>query len=307
MNTFKELATIGFSPLVIEHDVKGLLTHTTAHIRTGTPDGRTFLFIAGYLQPSNCWSGLIQQVWRKNPRDTLIVLSRRGEDARRTPKLTGILPLSWQRAEVRSAVMHLERRGHLVPGTTLVGHSLGALLGRHLVETFPQLFARIVQIAPTPDTRWTLLLSASFWKNGGLLALPSAIKGFFAPWRGVRMKKEPLRTLFAGKRIAADNLSAYEKRQVPDSALLFTELLTTYRGYELIRAHRHGWDGEVVYAVCPGDAVTAAETTMGIAAEHENAGMNVKTITLAYETPHAWFASDFWDQENGARWREIFA
>lgn len=307
MIPFKELARIGFSALAIEHDVKGLTTRTTVHIRTGTPGGRTFLFIAGYLQPSSCWSGLVNEVWKDTSRDTLIVLSRRGEDAPRTPKLTGLLPLSWQQAEVRSAVAYLEHEGHLTPGTILVGHSLGALLGRHLVDAFPHLFARIIQIAPTPDTRWTLLFSRSFWMNGGFLALPSAFRGIVCPWRGVLLNKERLRGLFAGERIGANALSAYYDHQVPDSAVLFTQLLLSYRGYELIHAYRHGWRGDVTYVMCPADAVTSVETIVGIAAEHERAGMKVKTVTLAYETPHAWFASDFWDHANAECWRSLFA
>lgn len=308
MNMFQELNTLNFTALTIRHDVLGFSTETTVYLRRGSPAGRTFLFLAGYLQPASSWSGLIAEVWRKNshPNDTLIVIARRGEMLKKPLKLTGLLPLSWQQAEVRSAVLHLERDGILKPEAVIVGHSFGALLGRHLIEIFPHLFNHIIQIAPTPDLRWALLLNWSFWKNGGFLALPTAIIGTLLPWYGVRLSKARLREMFAGKRVTKDELATYAAHCVADSAVLFTQLLLTYRGYELIRAWQHGWSGRITYICCPADAVTSVDTISDLAAEHARAGIPTQCITLAYETPHAWFVSEFWAQQNAEFWNLLF-
>jgi pimeloyl-ACP methyl ester carboxylesterase len=238
-------------------------------------------------------------------KDTLIVVARRGETVR-TPRLVAFMPLGWQYAELYSLTRELINLGFLTRHTTLVGHSLGALLGRKLVQSYPRFFKRIVQIAPTPDVRWSLLLNRSFWSHGGLLALPAATIGLLLPWYGARLPRRAVRGLFAGKHTSTAALDLYQRVAIPDSIILFLQLLLFYAGGELAEAARAGWTGCATLVICPGDTVTSIKTITDLSLAYRKARIPTDTVALVPGTPHAFFVDSDREFANLLVWRKIF-
>lgn len=305
MEPFTPLEHLGFTRHTLTHRVWGFTTTTAYYVRPGIT-GKSTVFIAGYLQPTTCWSALIANLWGSSQsKDTLIVIARRGETVG-TPRLVAFMPLGWQYAEVHSLVRELITHGFLTRNSTLVGHSLGALLGRKLVPSYPLYFQRIVQIAPTPDFRWSLLFNRSFWSHGGLLALPAAIIGLVLPWHGARLPRPALRGLFTDKHISTHDLTLYEQASVPDSVILFTQLLLSYKGGELIEATRAGWSGRTTLVICPGDTVTSIKAITNLAIAYRRAGIITDTVALLSGTPHAFFANSEWEFVNLPVWYKVF-
>ena len=305
MEPFTDLVHLGFTQHCFTHRVWGFTTTTAFYVRPGI-SGKSILFIAGYLQPATCWSGLIANIWgNSQSKDTLIVVARRGETIG-TPRLIGLLPLGWQYAELHSLTRELISLGFLKKSSTLVGHSFGALLGRKLVHNYPHYFRHIVQIAPTPDKRWSLLANGSFWTQGGLRSLPIALVGFLLPWRGTKLPRQALRGLLAGRNTSTTDLERYEDASIRDSAILFMQLLLFYQGWELIKAVRLGWTGRTTLVMCPGDTVTSIETITKLATTYRRAGLATDVISLLPGTAHAFFANSEGVLHNLSVWRKIF-
>lgn len=297
------LAALNFSTTTLHHKVQGVLATSTIYLRPGNEIGRCFVLLAGFLQGAEqTWTGFIEKVFGVEPgMDTIIVIGRRGESLAPSP-LTGLLPLGWQIAEVRAVIWHLGQQGFIKPGATIIGHSLGALLARQMVNAFPQLIRNIIQIAPVPDyPRFLLFNWAFWWKAGGLLALPFALLGL---WRGIRLPQALLRRMFGGPHLRKEDLEEYQKRCVADSAILFTQLLFFYRGFELIEAKKNGWHGRNSYLICPGDVFSPTQTINKLAEEHRAAGIQSTVTMLEPSTPHSWFAlpHQWGDRMNRKHW-----
>ncbi len=284
------LTRLGFKKYALLHTIWTINVETRILVRQGNPEGRIFFFIAGFLQSMSSWEALIRDVWGEARGDTLIICGRRGEGTE-PPRYASLLPLWWQYLEVRTIVEHLIDQGIINRRTTIVGHSLGAVFGRKLVRDFPAVFNHLVQIAPTSDVRFALLRSDLFWKNGGLAAIPHAIKALMPPWRGGYLPLRLLQQLFTPRTISCAELDLYARSTVLDSVAVFVSLLFTYAGGELEKAKKRGWAGRTTIIACPDDNVTPLSSIRRLAGRYSRAGIPTALFELAPGTPHCWFTA----------------
>lgn len=262
-------------------------------IRHGT-SGRQFVLIAGFNQPSETWEWFIKNVIRKD--DTIFVIERRRtEDRSWWRGFIGWTPLWFQRLEVKLIYQKLLEREIVHPNATIVGHSVGAVMARHLAVKFPKHVGDLIQITSVPDN-WGSLWNWSFWKNGGLASVPRAIFGTIFPFIGLRISVAVTRGLYTGRDIDNFTLHRYhDNHLVPDSPLVFYALVFWYCGGQLKRARKNGWEGRKVTFTAPDDAIFPING-------HEKE--NGSNASLRPGTPHCyWFVGRRVGEENAERFK----
>lgn len=292
MDTF---ARLGFEALTITINfLFGELwsSNRCVWMRRGT-SGREFILIAGFNQPSETWEWFITNVIRKD--DTVMVIERRRTENRSWWRgFIGWTPLWFQKLEVKLIYQKLLDYKIVRPGATIVGHSVGAIMARHLAVTFLDV-GDLIQITPVPD-KWGSLWNWSFWKNGGLTSVPLAIFGTIFPFIGLRISESAARGLYTGKELEDFNLYRYHRRQlVADSPLVFYALVFWYCGGLIDQARAGGWKGHEVTFTAANDAIFPNN---GTSKEDE------LSASLRTGTPHCyWFVNTRIGVENAERFK----
>ena len=290
MNLFDR---IGFK--LVEKDIEPV-----AYVRHGK-SVRAFVFIAGFNQSAESWLEMVNQISREH---TIAVLIRRQEDKQANHWL-GWMSLGSQQKEVLSKLLYLKRHDLANKKLTLVGHSVGALLARHCLVSEPirNCTERLVQINPVPLTWWGFTFNIKLWLFGGLLTIPSAILALLCLTRGFSPPKVAVSGLFA--RGVSANLREYYQSLVPDSTLVFLQLVIWYNGTKEWKMVRRAWTCPSYVVLTPEDPVIGHLAATDIW-ESDPVPMSAHLTWLQPNTPHCfWLGSEEEKNINMARLRAI--
>lgn len=212
---------------------------------------RTFILIPGHGQAHQSLDWIVNGAVPEE--DTVVVLRRTNCSG-----LIGWVGLKQQQAKAVKALDCL--RNPVTVGANLVilvGHSLGALLARHVIASpLGRYIHGLVQIAPWPTQRMAVASNPAYIKRA-VGALPALWRGLLWPSGGLVPSKETVGELFAAPDVDQGVLSTYCARDVvPDSSLAFLQMLYTYSGTrEWDRVVKNGWTGHNVIVRAPSDRV----------------------------------------------------
>lgn len=221
-----------------------------AYVRCGT-SRRAVVCITGFSQPAKSWLSTVTEAI--SDLHTVVVIVRR-QETNQADLLRGWQSLAAQEQEVVDTILYLKRRELIGLRLTLVGHSVGAILARHCL-THPLIREntdRLVQIAPAPLTWWLFACHLAFWLRGGLLAAPLALLALLGFTRGFLPPRLTIRGLFCGN-INQERFDSYCRTLVPDSALVFLQLVFWYNGTKEWQEVCTNWHGHNLIIGLPDD------------------------------------------------------
>lgn len=256
-----------------------------AYWRKGT-SGRAMIFIAGFNQPASSWATTIQGA--VDNKHTVVVIVRR-QEGEIPGRLLGLQSIATQQQEVVETILYLLKVELLGQQLTIIGHSVGAILARHCL-THPLIREntdRLVQIAPVPLTWWLFTCHLAFWLRGGLLAAPLTLLALLGLTRGLIPPRLAVRGLFCGN-INQERFDDYCRSLVPDSALVFLQLVLWYNGTKEWKEVCASWPGKSLIVGSPNDC-TISRRAITHLWKSDPTGES-KLEWLAKGTPHCfWF------------------
>ncbi len=205
-------------------------------VRKGTIN-RAVIFVSGYGQKHYTWRRYLKSASPEVQQSTIIVLekSRRSSWATYQGEQNDI-------ADLFSALIYTVLNSS--DKIYLVGHSMGGALCRHLAVTFPETINGVLQLCPVPDKPRSILWNKRFWKNGGIRALFAALWTLVAhPYKGFKPPFEAVPGLFTGVDYPQDLVHDYWKDLATEGVWTFFWLTLAYKGEELAKATKQGWNG----------------------------------------------------------------
>ena len=287
-----QFTTCGFMP--VEKD------RLLAYVRKGSSQ-RAIVFIAGFNQPAQSWLSTIEEVDRKH---TIAVIVRR-QEYRKPNRLLGLQSIAQQQKEVVNIILRLKQSELIGLRLTIVGHSVGAMLARHCL-THQQIrdnTDRLVQIAPAPLTWWQFASHLAFWLRGGLLAAPFALLALLGITKGFSPPRLSVRGLFSGT-IGQNEFKDYCWSLVPDSALVFLQLVIWYNGTNEWQKIRATWKGKNLIIGSPTDPTISSQAVKRLWVANQTTQDDLYWFTP--NTPHCfWLRKGLATSGNFARLRAL--
>lgn len=252
----------------------------------------TIIMLAGYAMPVESWEWTVKHSIHKNDR---VLGFRRRYQENHTWWLWPIswAPNWWQKREVRTMMARLLEDDHkagIITQYTVVAHSFGCTMAYHLLKEFPkQVIKRCVPICSPTPARSGFLLHGQFWANARIAGPVQSFIMLILFCVGYYPTKRIMRRLFTGPRVNEAELAKLHANAVRESSIVFYSHLLFERGLDLRQAAINGWNGELIFVLCPTDPIFRAEDIKTMASMRPCG----QVYELGQQTPHCfWLESD---------------
>lgn len=255
-------------------------------VKEGKATGRLFVLIGGFGQPIESWRTFCQAL---NDEDQVITLSRRLLEN----NLWTILPVSWAPTIIQKWVMagylhNLLSNPNCPRKVTLVAHSAGGLLADYLAGEFPNRVGAVILLNSYPvGQRGALLTNGTFWREGGLRAVPTAVLALLMFWRGMKPNKAVSNSLFASNQLSEEENRANHEALVPDSVGQFLGMTLWLKGTRMLALRRKGHKipTSVIYSHI--DPIFRPEDQRAMARR-----LDARLFSWHERTPHCWWLNN---------------
>ncbi len=143
----------------------------------------------------------------------------------------------------------------------------------------------------------------TFWKKGGLLAVPFVLLTLLGISRGLSPPRRSVQGLFSGE-INPDRFDDYFWSLVPDSALVFLQLTFWYNGIKEWKEVRSHWRGKNMIIGSVADTIINNQAVMRMIQSDPTPQAHLYWFSPG--TPHCyWLGHGMMLDNNLARLREI--